>query len=341
MFNGIITIISILSVIGGITTLINLWISENQKNQLIVTLREIYATLNNSDPIAVIQAPMRGVEYIYKIVLGEKIAPFSSIKRTALVSILILIGSLAFAGWIINKPFAIELTPWGVYESYTSKLPSSIEEIARKDKLSEEKKADMIELAKKLSKPIWKWVYSVSLILLVVLIKVSFDLLSFAVTRKFLRELLTTKQPLLIFSALFLNIVLASVIVSFTFLLLTAVTNPLVLLFLIMSFMVPLNLYTIFSLAPVLWGATIKFAWLFGLKWIKLTALTTMLPTAILLLLILVVFVTLPIRSHIQKIICYTLERLINYEKGPLIFISACLLALVSILGGMIKLFLM
>jgi hypothetical protein len=229
--NGVITIIAILGMMGGITALINLWLTDEQKNQLILKLREIYITLNNSDPIAVIQAPLRGVEYIYKIIFGEKISSSKSFRRASLVSILILIGSLAFAGWVINIPFAINETPWKTYESYKSGLPGSIDKVIkdRKDHnnpMSEDEKTKLVKVMIEVNKPIWKWVYSGGVVLLVVFIKVIFDILSFALTRKFLRELITTKQPLLIFSALFLNTFIALFVVSFTFLLLTAVTNP-------------------------------------------------------------------------------------------------------------------
>jgi hypothetical protein len=121
---------------------------------------------------------------------------------------------------------------------------------------------------------------------------------------------------------------------------LSAVTNPVVLVFFLISISVPLNLYTIISIAALVWRTTIKFAWLFGSAWIKVTALTTMLPTVMLLLLCLFVLITLPVRGYIHKAVCYTLERLVNYEKGPLVFISACSIALISVLTGMVKLLL-
>ena len=341
MSNGFIAIILLLGVMGGIAKLLDLWLRDEQKSQLILKLREIYTTLNDSDPIAVIQAPMRGVGFLYGMVFGEKILSAKSFKRTSLVSILILIGSLTIAGWVLNKPFAIEESPWKAYEKMTSGLSDHIfDDVISKNKLSAESKEKLAVMVAEVNKPIWKWVYSGSLILLVVFIKVSFDFSSFLVTRKILRELLTTKQPLLIFSALFLDTFLALFIVSFTFLFLAAVTNPLVLIFVILCIIAPISIFNIFSWMLVVWKATFSLAWLLSSHWIKVVALTTMLPTVILLLLCLFVLITFPMRGYIHKFICFTLERLTNYEKGPLIFISACSIALTGVLGAMIELLL-
>jgi hypothetical protein len=337
------TIISVLMIIGGMTTLINNWLKADQKRQLIIKIREIYTTLNQSDPVAVIQAPIRGIAYFYKMIFGENILSWKSIKRLSLFSILILITSLAVAGWIIDIPFAIKQPPWKEYESFASAYSDQIQKNIQSSspnsnygKLSAEEKESLKTKAIEINKPIWKWLYSIILIIIVVLMNAFFDVTSFLITRKILNELLTTEQPLLILGALCLDTFLAVFIGGFTILFLTASTNLLVLMFIILGIMMPTS---VFSVVPIIWKAIFTFAWTLSPPWVRVTAFSTMLPTIILLVMCLITLITFPIRNHIHKIICSFLDRLATHEQGPIVFISICSAALVSILGGTVTLF--
>jgi hypothetical protein len=97
---------------------IDFWLGKELKERMRERTVEAWVNFGSSDPLTVVQTPLRILSKCFDKICGEKILSFRALWRSSLVSICILISTLAVVGMFNGKPFGIDIFPWQTFDDY-------------------------------------------------------------------------------------------------------------------------------------------------------------------------------------------------------------------------------
>jgi hypothetical protein len=110
------TILFILGIVfalfAALAKFLEAWFKKQEKEELKARLEELWIKIDDSKPIAIVQAPLRLLEFLCNTILGNKIFSKKSYVRSAIISTIALISFLGITGVFVNAPFGIEKPPW-------------------------------------------------------------------------------------------------------------------------------------------------------------------------------------------------------------------------------------
>jgi hypothetical protein len=97
---------------------IDFWLGAELKKRLRERTVNAWADFGSSDPLVVVQTPLRILSKCFDKICGEKIVSFRAFWRSSLVSTCILLSTLAVVGMFNGKPFGIDIYPWQTFDDY-------------------------------------------------------------------------------------------------------------------------------------------------------------------------------------------------------------------------------
>ena len=309
------------------------WLKDDEKKQLKRRLEEVWVKLDDFNPKLVAQSPLRLLNFLHDTVFGQAIFSKKAYMRTGIISMIVLLCWLGITGLFMEVPFAIKTPPWELFNKLNKIGIENILELKEDSKLShkytEEDKQRVIEKYSFLSSTGFVVGHSIVFILLTLLLNAFFDATSLALTRLMLKEIIKTDSLILMVCVLATNLLVAILLSSFTMLLVFIVYYPLMvpILAIVPKLLIDYPSFTIIGV----FAATIG-AWSLGGTWLKIIAVTTVLPILILCVSLLASLILFPLRNHIHAWSNRVLLNAIEYEKG---FLAFSILFLGSI-GGFI-----
>lgn len=327
MAKVLVPLATILSMISGFALLVNAWINSEDKELLREDIKVKYCNLSSGNAITVILYPLTILKLVLDAILGEKIISRKAIVRSAYTGILIMICSLGIAGVLVGTPLAIHKTPWAAYDDEINlqiKLLETDQTIAASKYLHAFNKA---------REWYWKWIYSAILVLLVSAISIIGNVLSLATTRRILKDLLATDSAILISGAFVLLVLTTSILASIIVILISCISNPLIIL--------ATYIATFFSghhagITSLLWILNVGIAWWASEVWVRAVAVSSLLPSIILLIITFLSLLLFSVRFRLHQLITSLLDKALTYEQGFIAFVAAVSGGLAAILTGLI-----
>jgi hypothetical protein len=313
------------------------WIGKSGKEKLKNKLEEFRLKIEDSAPLKIAQIPLGILENIYNTIFGEKIFSKKAYLRSSIISAFVLISLLSISGLYIGTAFSIETPPWKFWEDYSENvLKRDLE--TKKDtpgsKLSEQQIEEYAKIYSFLSSKAWKIGHAIFFVLATLLLNAFFDATSLSITRLMLREALTTTSIVLCFCILFINFIIACLLSTLAIIIVIVCYLP-------TSLVVVRVGLPLFVEHPA-WAIIGTFAIIVGIwnlsgLWLKIIALTTVMPILLLCVSMLFYLFLYPLRSKMHALSSKLLLSAISYEKGIFAF-CVIILGLIGSLIGVLSL---
>jgi hypothetical protein len=326
---------TIILVSGLLAKLVDAWLRKSEKEKLTTRLAEIWLKFDSSSLTSMSQAPLRLFSIILDTLLGNKVFTGRAIWRTSVVSACLVIICLSVGGIAAKTPFAFGTSPWRSFDEqqkFLAAWPNALDQQMQNradlrglEALNRQK--SLVIAMAKYNTPAFRLLYSISTIIMVLLLSTVVYVISFALSRMMIREAMEANTYLLMLSVLFLNLCIGTVIATIGALLMASIAYP----FYVVSFgytlglllRIPiLNVVLLLSLAPAVWY--------FGLLWIKIVAIVATLPMIGLILVLSISWFMFPFRKQIKYLLSEGMLRVLEHEKGIFVLISVTF----SCIGG-------
>ncbi len=348
-------ILTILLVSGLAAKLLDSWLRKSEKDKLTDKLTGIWLKIDNSSLVSVSLAPVRVFSLILDTLLGDKIFTGKALRRTAILSTCLMVVSLSIGGISVKTPFALKTPPWISFDDQMKAFadyPKVFDQTIQNQKNLSPQMLELFTKHKNFLVAITKYnttsnkiVYSVSTIILILLVSIVIYIVSFAISRMMVREATEANTPLLMMSIFFLNLCIGIIAEGISFLLICSATYSLMVLsFGYVFVFVPLLpirfpsiiLLTI-SLAPL--AALTTLIWFLSPPWIKILAAVAILPMICLILVLFISSLLFPFRKQIRYLLSQGLLRALEHEKGIFVLISVTFSCIGGIAVAIAKLF--
>ena len=277
---------------------------------------------------AVIKAPLSIYTRLLDAALGGSVLSLKAFRRSAMLSIFLLLACLAVSGLLTHTFFGISKTPWSAYESALVELEQIIESgrdgktatITEEKRLEDQKyRAYMKERIERARNPYWKWGYILFFVIVVILLTIFVTTASVAFARKVAKELEATESLILISGALLLGLFVSIILVNLTVVILFTIASPLV------AFSRALGVllfgYSALLGVGIVSGYTLL-AWLTSPTWIKAVAVGAIVPSLMLTMVAIICGALYPFRTLVGSSINNLLLRAVRSERGVLVFIA-------------------
>jgi hypothetical protein len=319
--------------VGGVATIIGAWLSKREKRDLNQRVLRLADALESAQGLRLVQLPLKAVSEFYDLLFGPRYFSRKAIRREAALSVIVLLSGLVIAWSVTAVPLGIGTLPWNAFDRHIETLQEFRERrVQFRQKTAEEAKSGA-EVSEEAQREVDRFVdriddfvlrhsgtlgrvtYSVIAVGGVLFVNCLFDILSFAVTRKMLRDMVTAPHPSILIGSLAMDAGLAGMIVFITLIAILILSYPpfwsTMALFLALSYHVPiLGALVYLGLAVATW-------FLFG-PWVKVVALTALLPTVILLMVIAAGLISHVMSGRVRHGVTLLLRRAGRAEKGPL-----------------------
>lgn len=288
------------------------------------------AALDQSSPDTLLIVPLSALANTYGRVLGPN--PFSrqAFRRTCIFGFLFLGALMGFAGLLIGKPFAMDLPPWRSFLTSADILrfiavQPSIMQAGAPFHLAQ----NAADLAKLGSWPL-ALVFTVFFVAVVVISTALLASVSVAVSRLFLREMISALTLFRVFVLFLSNTVLLFAFGAAASLILFVLLNIWTWPFLPVVFALS---EASFALGAGLASAASLGSWFFSAPWLRVVVVLALLPSILLAVVIGVAMLAFPLRRGFHAAATCLLRLGLRSPKGVFSFLSASSAALALFLS--------
>jgi hypothetical protein len=277
--------------------------------------------------------PFATLTKLYDRVFGTNLFSWQTFRKTCLFGGLFVTASMAGAGLLSGKPFAMNQLPWQSYDSsiqYLQILAKSpqIHHLAGDPFYLVQNSSDLARFE--------GWPYAVGFtVFFIAVVVISNALLvsvSISLSRLFLREMQSATSLfglcVLLISNAALTLILACVAASILFILLNVWSWPLVPMLLSLSQLSVLAGAGVASVASLC-------SWFFSGTWLKVVVVGALLPSIIVATLIAIALVGIAFRPAYSLFANVIINLSLKSPKGIVTFYSAVLLFLAAVCGGL------
>lgn len=297
-------------------------LTESAKQQLKAFIESAWIVHSDRHPSSISRAPLQTAIRLLDFLFGDRIISTTAIRRSCLLSVLVLILSLALTGLQTGDPFAIRLMPWISYKRQLDAAASTPETLntigpipenyAEQYRL-EQKEIERYKYLARFNKPAYAALYTILLLLFTFSLTTAawFSLIS--LFRYSIRVLL----PL---DSLFLSTCVLWTTLCFAAALLVLSTGTVCLAgfpILLVSFTKILSLSSVFGALAFIVIAAISW---FASPAAQTIAIVTVLPAIVFVLALLMTLALLPFRHAIHKVLGYIMLRATEHTQSPLAF---------------------
>ena len=173
-------------------------------------------------------------------------------------------------------------------------------------------------------------------IIFIIAINAAFDTISFSISRLMLNEMIQTKSLLLLISVFSINLLISmffATIVLFLSILLTLPSIGGATFTLVVKLLLSYPSWTSIGLFAAAIGA-----WNLSGGWLKVVAITTVLPSLVFCLVVFLSIVTNPFKTKIHALIKTIILKSIEHDKGVFAFIVLFFTTAGALIGGLARL---
>lgn len=308
-----------LSAVKVLSELLAAWLGEHHHTRLHSLLQRWQTAIDRASPDQLVTVPLSTVAETYERVLGEK--PFSrqAFRRTCLLGSLFLAASLGFTGLLCGKPFAMNAPPWKSFMVSAHILQA----LATDHKLKESGGFFVTENAAALAQ-FNGWpsavAFTVYFVLVLALSTAILLTLSTAVSRLFLREMISAPTFFRVFVLFVSNTALLLVLGAADSLIVFVMVNVWTWPF------IPL-LFALSSLSVTVGGGVAYAAsmgsWFFAAPWLRVVVTLSLLPSILLGFVTGVSLFVFPQRERIHRLANRVLQTGLQSRRGVLSFLGA------------------
>lgn len=345
MTNLLSTITIILILAAAFTKLSDVFVSEQTKNVIKEKIEGLWITLDDRNPVIIIQAPLVFLAASYNILFGNRCFSKMAITRSATISLTLLIVALSITGLFTGTPFGMKTYPWGYFDNAinSEKLiyDTSQKDSAKKDEKSvipsNEYSKQRWEYISQFSNTKWRMIYSVFFILFVLVVNAIVDTISFSISRLMLNEMIQTKSIVLLLSVFFINILISVFLATIVLFLSVLLCLPSVggtAITLVIKLLLNYPSWTSIGLFAAAIGA-----WNLSGGWLKVLALTTVFPSLVFCCAIFISILTNPIKDRVHRLIKIIILKSIEHDKGVFAFFTILFTTAGALIGGLVKFF--
>ncbi|MGP0594307.1 hypothetical protein ACTRXD_17455 [Nitrospira sp. T9] len=327
---------------GSLITFLNLWLKESQKQNLKEWISRA-SQKHLATPDGAVKIPLVLVFSLLQTFLGEKTLIKLSISKSITLSLFILLGSLGLVGFLTETTFGLKAMPWKVYDEELILLQESFSTVNKKAlEVSSTERMEAIDTINKIvisaAEPQFKWIYLISLLAIITFSNLIGDIVSLKFNWNILKAIQSTDSPILILGSLLLSL-LTSILISFTvFLICNLVSNIIFILTTVLALTLSLlNLGQFWTYSLFL--TNLGVALFSSSHWVIAVAISSVLPSAILIVPAIMALVLSPWSKQINAILKAVVERSLLHKKGPILFIAAIVGCITAFLGALINLF--
>ena len=339
---ALVTLATLIALVGALTLLSQQWLSVEEKRSITDRVGRLAAAIETSQGVAMVQLPLQGLKLAYDALLGPTLFGRRAVKRTAVLSILVLLAGLAFAWGATGATLGFKKTPWQRSDAErelverlmkTAKDPTEAEAASRFSALRAEE--GFYESMLALQGTQWRVAYSVWMVTGIVVINFVFDLLCLALTRKMIQDMIRTPNASFLLGIMTMGVVLTLVLASVATILAICVVSP--------SMWIPvigvMEGFLYFpTLALLFYAFVVGVHWWIAEPWLLVLCVTSLLPLVLLMCAVLASLALLPARRLAARAAARIGLLVSENEKGFLGLVSGTSAAVGTLLFVLIKL---
>ena len=307
----------------GLFKALDVWMTKEDRERLRERLAEIWFNAAKSTPLIFIQLPLRVLKSLLDRIYGPKVISFKAFIRVAVSSVAIFIPTLGLVGIFSGTPFSFEQPPWHGFDESFRFIEKAFTK-AETEAKTPEHRARIEDWHKQIAAyqtPGFRVLHTVIACGVTLLLIAFFAYVSLVISRKLLRDLTTAKTGTTLLALLFLD-ALFSLLVFLSVLSVVMMTS-LPLASLAAFFIGALFREGLLAFGFVVVIFCISLECFLAPTWVKISSFVATLPALSVLMVAFLTFVLFPFRKHVHKAITQTLDRALQYEKGPVSFIIA------------------
>ena len=343
--NVLSTIAIILILAAGFTKLLDIFLKDDAKENIKQKIENYYITIDDKNPVIIIQAPLIFLSAFYNILFGTRSFSKTAISRSLILSMALLVVSLSVTGVFTGAPFGMKKLPWEYFDEmiktekflYDTRMDDSGIKDEKTKLLSIEYSEKRWKFVSNFNTTAWRVLYSALFVAFVLIINGIIDTISFSFSRMMLNEMIQTRSLILIFSVFFINAFFSVVIATLVLFISMLITMPSmvgIVFRLVLTLMVNEPAWTSIGLFAAAIGA-----WNLSGGWFKVLALTTIIPTLIFCIIILNSILLNPIKGKLHNFLKIVMLKSIEHDKGIFAFLTIFFTSTGAIIGGVVKLF--
>jgi hypothetical protein len=324
--------------IASLSKLLEAWIGDSGKRLLAEKVENLWVKVDDMESREVAIAPLKFLENLHNVIFGFRIFSKKAYIRATIISSIVLISLLIISGFYTGTPLSIKTPPWEFWKTYSKVSEAKLgEKKLGGIEYTEEEIKKINEYAAFFSSKTWLIGHSIAFILLTLIVNAFFDATSLSVTRMMLREAISTPNNILIFCILLTNLMIAILLatLSIIIVLMLYVPQSAIALKIVPSLLSDHPAWTIIGIFAAIVGV-----WNLSGAWLKIIALTTVLPIILLCCSLFFYLIVYPLRNPIHSFVNGVLIKAISYEKGIFAFLFIVLGAIgtiVGIIGNVLK----
>jgi hypothetical protein len=315
------------------------WITKKEEKQIIKIVEDAWIRFDDFSFIVIIRGPLKLLSYVYDRIFGMEVLSRKAVRRTSILTIGILMMSIAFQSLAKEDVFSFRNVPF----MHIDKQIDIIKKVAqdREKMLSESTTEDQKQASKMILEYIDKFmlydtvpcriIYLVLFSIIALLLMLVVYSASFAVTRLMLREVIESTSFIIMMSILLMDLFIVLSFGSVILVLLTILSFPICIPLLIFAPILVVKFTTI-STFVYLGGAALL--WKYGSIMFQTIALISVIPALVLMFFIGAGTILYPIRKAVYKFINRLLLRAAEHDKGLMVFTTT----IIGILAGIVAL---
>jgi hypothetical protein len=330
-------IATLLLVLGAVTKFLDLWLRPVDKSRIRRRINSLSSALKQSDALVVIKSPLQMASIVLERIYGPRLLSWKAFRRATVLSIALMLFSLAVSGIATGVPFGIQEPPWATF----NQTFDVIEQVAKEQA---KKKTDKPEVDEKVRRWYGKTlefrtlrtqaIYSITFFALVIGSAVVVNFLCVAIGRKTLRDMAQATTLFTLFSLSLINFLFSFLLYAVCISVICTASLPF--LWVVPPLLILCAIYVSWLLAVSIAFPLVVAALKLSPQWIEIVSVVATLPGILVLLASLIALIAFPFRRVIRRLIVEWLSRAAASDKGVLAF-SAVAFALLGLLVNLIR----
>lgn len=308
---------------GTASKFLDFWLRPVAKARLLRRVNDLSSALKQSHALVVIKSPLEMASTVLDRIYGIRLLSCKAFRRSAILSITLMLFSLSISGIASGVPFGIRQPPWSTLSQTFDFIEQAKKELAKNKPHIPEADARLREYEKILQFRTWQGqtIYSIGFFALVIAAAVFSNFVCVALARKTLRDIAHATTLFTLFSLSLINFVFAFLLYASCISVICTASLPF--LWVIPPLLILCAIYWSWLLAASIAPPLVVAALQFSPQWMKIVSVVATLPGILVLLASLLALLAFPFRRVIRNVIVEWLSRAAESDKGVLAFAAA------------------
>lgn len=309
------------------------WIGKRERKVMRETLTTTWLALAEANPAVIALFPLLIANRLLERTQKSKMFSWRTFRAVAVISICQLIISLGTIGIIAGVPFSMEKPPWQTFDYSWEKIDSAVHDFVKAATKPQDTEIikQLWDKAKTYRTYQNRLAHTVACWSVMIILNALGVWLSFGMSRRLLAEMLRAPTRVM-FTALLLTTFVISwmgLILVPTILMVISIPMLWPALIILLILLKTAFFYIGFPALNLIWF----FCWVLCPLWIRVCAFTVAMPALVLFWLAITSVALRLISRHVHRGLLKLLDRMLQSEKGEIIFVTTLLGALSAVIG--------